>query len=192
MKVIPSPDTTLATGDDTVQNCRAYLTDLDFCLPVSTVFRKCKRSRLNRRQQRRVTTEHPCIILSQWLLGCRRRVKRSGSWGGRSPFRHAVFLQGTAKQSGGKKVSTWWTKPWILAVSEEPCLPALSKGCPRTGTLTLNAPGCILVWRRHLITTPVPLPGRLFWQHMEMPGRTSWQLTVPLNQRFTPCCAEED
>lgn len=34
--------------------------------------------------------------------------------------------------------------------------------------------------------------GRLFWQHTEIPGRTSWHLTVPLNWSFIPYCAEAD
>lgn len=38
------------------------------------------------------------------------------------------------------------------------CLPALSKGCPRTAILQVKAPGCILVGWYHLITTLALLP----------------------------------
>lgn len=66
-------------------------------------------------------------------------------------------FRGLQSNAGEKKAFMWWTKPWILAVSEEPCLPALSKGCPRTGILQVKAQGCILVRQHHLITALAPL-----------------------------------
>lgn len=133
-----------------MQNCRGFLTEQDVCLSVSITFRS--------RQEKTTKKENmPASPCQSDFLGCRCRMKCYCGWDGRSSFRNAVLLQGTER----KRVFRWGTKPWILAVSEKPCLPALRKGCPRTRILQVNAPQCILLWWHHLITTLVPWPGRL-------------------------------